>query len=186
MVKEDTPEAFYERGCQEKQLPSNRPPKAKTPRGSQPRFRRDENWHRQSIAGIFHHNTDLSSATEKRASDLMPTIVLSEPRGLPLFQVVRGGIECNLGLGTCRGPTPPRILTLDPNRCRQSGDELLRPSCCRRIVCYGDVVVFSCLRSNSFPFFHRIKAIAAILRARVSRAISARMPLCFNRSRYGL
>ena len=144
------------------------------------------NCDRQSIAGIFHHNTDLSSATEKRASDLMPTIVLSEPRGLPLFQVVRGGIECNLGLGTCRGPTPPRILTLDPNRCRQSGDELLRPSRCRRIVCYGDVVVFSCLRSNSFPFFHRIKAIAAILRARVSRAISARMPLCFNRSRYGL
>ena len=92
-----TPEAFYERGCQEKQLPTSRLPKVKTPRGSQPRFRRDENCDRQSIAGIFHHNTDLSSATEKRAGDLMPTIVLSEPRGLPLFQVVRGGIECHAG-----------------------------------------------------------------------------------------
>ena len=34
-----TPEAFYERGCQEKHLPTNRPPGGKDARGSQPGFR---------------------------------------------------------------------------------------------------------------------------------------------------
>src|SRR5206468_3369740 len=40
--------------------------------------------------------------------------------------------------------------------------------------------------SNATPFFQTIKATAAILRASVSRAISARMPFCFNLSRNGL
>src|SRR5439155_15718068 len=70
-----------------------------------------------------------------------PTIV-PEPRGLLLFQVVRGGIE----------------LTL---------------------------VKFSFLGSNSTPFFQTINAAAAILRANVSRAISARMLFCFNFSTNG-
>jgi len=34
-----TPEAFYESGCQEKHLPTNRPPGGKDARGSQPGFR---------------------------------------------------------------------------------------------------------------------------------------------------
>ena len=41
-----------------------------------------------------------SSETEKREAVLLPTKVLSEPQGLLLFQVVRGGIEFRLGLGT--------------------------------------------------------------------------------------
>ncbi len=37
---------------------------------------------------------------------MLPTTVLSEPRGLPLFQVVRGGIEFKMGLGPkpCANP----------------------------------------------------------------------------------
>jgi len=56
----------------------------------------------------------------------------------------------------------------------------------RRIVRYGYVVLFSSLGSNSFPFFQRINATAAILRAKVIRAMSARMPLFINLSRYSL
>ena len=40
----------------------------------------------------------LSSETEKHDGLDLPTIVLSEPRGLLLFQVVRGGIELTMGL----------------------------------------------------------------------------------------
>jgi hypothetical protein len=35
----------------------------------------------------------------------------------------------------------------------------------------------NCLASKSTPFFHMVKVIAAIFRAKVSRAISGRIPL---------
>ena len=38
--------------------------------------------------------------TEKRDGPELPVTVLYEPRGLLLFQTVRGGIEFNLGLGS--------------------------------------------------------------------------------------
>jgi hypothetical protein len=73
-------------------------------------------------------------------------------------------------------PIPPRILTLEPVRAalhlRTSGLRL------------PDLVVvrayaackFRCSASNVSPFFHRIRAIAAILRASVSRAMAGNMP----------
>jgi hypothetical protein len=47
---------------------------------------------------IVHHNVVRSSETEKREGRLLSTIVLSEPQGLVLFQIVRGGIEFIMGL----------------------------------------------------------------------------------------
>jgi hypothetical protein len=48
------------------------------------------------IARLLEFFIATQNCLQKLKSDkmsLMPTIVLSEPRGLPLFQVVRGGIE---------------------------------------------------------------------------------------------
>ena len=70
----------------------------------------------------------------------------------------------------------PRILTLDPIRSEHTDDELSNLSCCRQTARNGYVVQFSFFGSNVSPFFQILRAIAAILRARVSRAISARMP----------
>jgi hypothetical protein len=53
---------------------------------------------RLSGNSIVHYNAVRSSETEKREAVLLPTKVLSEPQGLLLFQVVRGGIEFRLGL----------------------------------------------------------------------------------------
>jgi hypothetical protein len=43
---------------------------------------------------IVRYNVNIDSETEKRSATLVSTMVLSEPRRLLLFQVVRGGIEC--------------------------------------------------------------------------------------------
>jgi hypothetical protein len=41
---------------------------------------------------------------------------------------------------------------------------------------------FRCLTSKRAPFFQRVKVMAAILRAKVRRAISGRIPLATKRS----
>src|SRR5213593_4163412 len=67
-------------------------------------------------------------------------MVLSEPRGLLLFQAVRGGIESVWVFGRRPRPITPRILTLDPIRSEHTDDERSNLSCCRRIAQNGYVV----------------------------------------------
>ena len=117
----------------------------------------------------------------------MPTIVLFEPRGLSLFQVVRGGIQFTWDFGTgpwsiARRDPHPRPYTVPSN----TDNEQSNSFCCRLTSQNGYVVQFSFVESNTTPFFQTINATAAILRASVNRAISARMPFCFNLSRNGL
>ena len=75
-------------------------------------------------------------------------------------------------------PIPPRILTLEPVRAA------LRPSNASVTCDPASAVVrayaacsFRCSASKRSPFFQRIRAIAAILRASVSRAMAGSMPL---------
>jgi hypothetical protein len=107
-------------------------------------------------------------------------MVLSETRGLSLFLVVRGGIgflERLRAPGTL-GLTLLELLTLEPERLKNrpatTGDESgmdgfstdVQAACC-----------FKCWASKQTPFFQTSKVIAAILRARVSRAIVGFIPL---------
>ena len=108
----------------------------------------------------------------------MPTMVLSEARGLSLFLVVRGGIGFleRLGAQSTRSLTALWILTLEPERLEnqqtiarnESWDGLstdAQAACC-----------FKYSASNPTPFFQTIKVMAAILRARVRRAIVGFIP----------
>jgi hypothetical protein len=72
-------------------------------------------------------------------------------------------------------PNPPRILTLEPERSepRDSRGSDSGRSCGLRAQAACD---FSCWASNASPFFHTCKVTAASLRAKVRRAISARIP----------
>ena len=82
-----------------------------------------------------------------------------------------------------RGPNLPLILTLDskPFRVhqRRTVECIVLPENFSKRLCRS--VQF--LRIELDSFFQTINPIAAILRATVSRAISARMPLWFNFSR---
>ncbi len=82
---------IYERGCQEKQLPDGRPG-GHFCRDSQPLYRYVKPWFRQSAAKSYIFKT-VDSETEQQMGRHVPTMDLSEPRRLSLFQVVRGGIE---------------------------------------------------------------------------------------------
>ena len=82
---------IYERGCQEKQLPDGRPD-GHFCRDSQPLYRYVKPWFRQSAAKSYIFKT-VDSETEQHMGRHVPTMDLSEPRRLSLFQVVRGGIE---------------------------------------------------------------------------------------------
>jgi hypothetical protein len=104
----------------------------------------------------------------------LPTMVLSETRGLWLFWVVRGGIRCPVRLRLVRrGLNPAWILTLEPERSVAVG--FRDNSALRRRPCAQAACSFTCSASNASPFFHIFSAMAAILRARVSRAISGCM-----------
>src|ERR1700687_5207003 len=105
-------------------------------------------------------------------------MVLSETGGLSLFLVVRGGIWFleRLSARSTR-LTGFWILTLEPERLKnqpaiarnESRDGLspdAQAACC-----------FRCSASKRTPFFQTIKVIAAILRARVRRAIADFIPL---------
>ena len=111
----------------------------------------------------------------------MPTIDLSEPRGLSLFPVLRGGIETIRVLWTRSvddklGRSSPsiRAVSCSVGRACSAGSGLENG--------YG--VAFSFLGSNVSPFFQIVRATVAIFRARVSRAISGRIPFCLRLSRY--
>src|SRR5215470_11613380 len=113
--------------------------------------------------------------------------------GLLLFQVVRGGIEFVLGLRLTQLPSwklglnpwchrHNRILTLDLIRSEHTDDEVSNLSFCRQTARNGYVFDFSFFGSNVSPFFQTLSATAAILRASVNRAISARIPFCSSPS----
>ena len=130
---------------------------------------------------------ELSSETEKRRGDLSADHSSIRASRATAFRGRARGDRVQTGPWTVvlghrlRGSSPSTL-----NRSGQSQANDRSPRNCRRIVRYGYVVLFSSLGSNSFPFFHTVKATAAILRARVSRAISARMPPCLSFSTYGL
>ena len=113
----------------------------------------------------------------------MPTKVPSEPQGLRLFQVVLGGIGFTLGLAFS-GPPAKRILTLDLIVPRPIHDSIVENLEWTVRARNGYVAQFSFFGSNVSPFFQMLSATAAIFRANVRRAISARIPFCVRPSRY--
>src|SRR6202171_57206 len=116
---------------------------------------------------------------DKQTGCAVPTMVLSEAFRLSLFLVVRGGIGFieRLGARSTRSLTGFWILTLEPERLenqpaiarKESRDGLstdAQAACC-----------FRCSASKRTPFFQTIKVMAAILRAKVRRAMVGFIPL---------
>jgi len=62
---------FYERGCQEKYLPADRPPGRKTSVAASPLLRRDDLLIRLARFSTLHHSVVLSSETEKHDGGLI-------------------------------------------------------------------------------------------------------------------
>jgi hypothetical protein len=145
----------------------------------------DDLWIRRFDVGPMRHNVMSSRETEKRQGrSSRPQFYLSL-KGLMLFQVVRGRIAYVLDLGPkswitrLHDPDPRPYTVLSTPNDAMSNPIVLPANRSER--CYG-VVLFSFFGSNVSPFFQMLNAMAAILRARVSLAISARMPVCCRRS----
>ncbi len=114
----------------------------------------------------------------------MATIVLSGTRGPSLFLVIREGLESGVRLGArstqrltyrlrlALEPECLENLTATAREDPRDGAEALRDT---QAVCG-----FRCWASKLTPLFHTINTIVAIFLARVSRAISDRMPLANN------
>jgi hypothetical protein len=107
-------------------------------------------------------------------------MVLSEARGLWLFLVIREGIGCKW-VTRCRGTQGRTVLTdtpLEPSISRTrpatTGENPRVESLLHR-RCSSCLPMQVC-GSKSAPFFHMVKVIVAILRARVRRAIVGRIP----------
>src|SRR5260370_39613405 len=109
-------------------------------------------------------------------------MVLSEAFRLSLFLVVRGGIGFleRLGARSTRSLTALWILTLEPERLQN------QPAIARNESRNGlstdaqAACCFKCSASKQTPFFQTINVMAAILRARVRRAIVGFIPLTSN------
>jgi hypothetical protein len=110
------------------------------------------------------------------------TIVLFETLRLWLFLVIREGLG-----SSCETMCPrhtPRLtnrlrLALEPE-CLENPTATARESPQQEADSIQDtqaVCGFRCLASKRTPFFHTIKTMVAIFRAKVRRAISGRMPL---------
>ena len=117
---------------------------------------------------------------DKQSGCAVPTMVLSETRGLWLFLVVRGGIQFLERLGV-QAPIAPNGITDTHPRTRASqepkghaGDESRNG---RVLTDAQAACCFRCWASKRTPFFQTSKVIAAILRARVRRAIDGFIPL---------
>ena len=114
----------------------------------------------------------------------MATIVLSGTRGPSLFLVIREGLGSpgRLGARSTQRLTNQLRLALEPERLEnqtataredlRDGAEALRDT---QAVCG-----FRYWASKHTPLFHMINTIVAIFLAKVSRAISGRMPLANN------
>jgi hypothetical protein len=97
---------------------------------------------------------------DKQTGCLVPTMVLSETFRLSLFLVVRGGIDPR----TKASGEPTAFAEMNPGRDASQTLKLLAVSDVQR-------------RNGLSPFFQTIKVIAAIVRARVRRAIVGFIPL---------
>jgi hypothetical protein len=109
-------------------------------------------------------------------------MVLSETRGLQLCWIMRGGIGSAWRLGAEAHKSPnfwldtlPRSERLKRNPTATAKDDpkgwnglLVRDA---QAACS-----FNCFASKCAPFFHRMRVIVAIFRAKVSRAIAGFMP----------
>jgi hypothetical protein len=141
-----------------------------------------------SDLGFFYQRFSSPVATKlsvlkpaKQNGGQMPTMVLSETRGLWLFRVVREGLESAVRLGARGTPclTYRLRLALEPE-CFENPTATAREDPRDGADSIGDTQAacgFRYWASKRTPFFQTCKVIAAILRASVRRAISGRMPL---------
>ncbi len=120
--------------------------------------------------------SSVSNACRQRAGNV-PTMVLSETRSLWLYWVVRGGIRYGVRLSAKRMVYP--FEGYSPSKPRAPHPPGLRGPCFHHVSVAGAYAVcgFRCLALNAFPFFQIDRVSAAILRARVSRAMGGCMPL---------
>ena len=123
----------------------------------------------------------VTCETSKQNVGHVPTMVLSGTRGPLLFQVIREGLGSRVRLGA-RGTvrlTFQLRLALEPEclkyRANHRGDWIHGME--RNYGNTQAVCGFRYPASKLTPFFQTIRVIAAILRARVSRAISGFTPL---------
>ena len=109
-------------------------------------------------------------------------MVLSEARGLWLFLVIREGIGCKW-VTRCRSTQGRTVLTdtpLEPSISRTRLPTIAENPRRWKAFFTGEAQAAcrcNCLASKLTPFFHMVKVMAAIFRARVSRAIVGRIPL---------
>ena len=123
---------------------------------------------------------------DKQIGCAVPTMVLSETVRLSLFLVVRGGIGFieRLGARSTRSLTGLWILTLEPER-QKNRPIAARPKSSEEkefLPVAQAACGFNCLASKRTPFFQTSKVMAAILRAKVRRAIGGFMPLAMRAS----
>jgi len=137
-----------------------------------------------SLPAVFIACSQRSLSVPKPANQnggQMATIVLSGTRGPWLFLVIREGLgsAVRLGARSTQRLTNQLRLALEPGCLEnptataredpQDGADSLRDT---QAVCG-----FRCWASKLTPFFQTSSTIVAIFRAKVSRAISGRMPL---------
>jgi len=107
-------------------------------------------------------------------------MVLFETRGLQLSSVIRGGIGWEWRLEQAYGLTFPWILALEPSVSRRTRLAIAKddPKGWNGLLVRNAQAAcgFSCSASKRAPFFQMIRVIAAIFRAKVSRAIAGSMP----------
>ena len=138
--------------------------------------------------GFFYQRFSSPVATKpsvlkpaKQNGGQVPTMVLSETRGLWLFRVVREGLESAVRL-RARGTsclTSRLRLALEPE-CLQNPTATSREDPQDGADSIRDTQAacdFRYWASKRTPFFQTCKVMAAILRASVRRAISGRIPL---------
>ncbi len=124
----------------------------------------------------------LQSA-DKQNRCQVATMILFETRGLQLYWVVRGGIQLLGDAVPLQAHSPmvlidthPRTRALgEPDHTCPKGPRIGRHSPDVHAVCD-----FNCFPSNRSPFFHTAKVIAAILRAKVRRAMLGLIDLASN------
>jgi hypothetical protein len=131
-------------------------------------------------------DADRSLKRGKRAGCTVSTMDLSEARGLVLFRVVRGGIGITRRLGATRTPVRLQAIRYSPSNPSVSRTDWPPPEEDHRRwkgLFTEDAQAacdFSFFASKFSSFFHRVSVIAAILRAKVRRAIVGFMPLASN------
>ena len=125
--------------------------------------------------------TTLSASdANKQCGCEVPTMVLSETRGLSLFLVVRGGIWFIKRLAVLGAHSPPeRANGYSPSNQSVGRTEVIaRPESGKKSSRPGAQAAccFRCSASKRTPFFQTSKVMAAILRANVRRAIDGFIP----------